>query len=45
MAAGLALLAGGLVMLSQVHLATGYAVVAAGLALCGLGTGAAMPPR
>ncbi len=42
MAAGLALLAGGLVMLSQVHLATGYAVVAAGLALCGLGTGASM---
>ena len=29
-------------MLSQVHLATGYAVVAAGLALCGLGTGASM---
>jgi EmrB/QacA subfamily drug resistance transporter len=41
-AAGLALLAGGLVTLSQIHLATGYAVVAAGLALCGLGTGAAM---
>jgi predicted MFS family arabinose efflux permease len=41
-AAGLALLAAGLVTLSQVHLATGYAVVAAGLALCGLGTGAAM---
>jgi EmrB/QacA subfamily drug resistance transporter len=41
-AAGLALLAGGLVTLSQVHLATGYAVVAAGLALCGLGTGASM---
>jgi EmrB/QacA subfamily drug resistance transporter len=41
-AAGLALLAGGLVTLSQVHLATGYAVVAAGLALCGLGTGATM---
>jgi len=41
-AAGLALLAGGLVTLSQVHLATGYAVVAAALALCGLGTGAAM---
>src|SRR6516164_7075570 len=38
-AAGLALLTAGLVMLSQVHLATGYAVVAAGLALCGLGTG------
>ena len=29
-------------MLSQVHLATGYAVVAAGLALCGLGTGASI---
>ena len=41
-AAGLALLAGGLVTLSQVHLATGYPVVAAGLALCGLGTGASM---
>jgi predicted MFS family arabinose efflux permease len=41
-AAGLALLAGGLVVLSQVHLATGYAVAAAGLALCGLGTGAAI---
>jgi EmrB/QacA subfamily drug resistance transporter len=41
-AAGLALLAAGLAVLSQVHLATGYGVVAAGLALCGLGTGAAM---
>jgi EmrB/QacA subfamily drug resistance transporter len=41
-AAGLAVLAGGLAVLSQVHLATGYAVVAAGLALCGLGTGASM---
>ena len=41
-AAGLALLAAGLVMLSQVHLATGYAFVAAGLALCGLGTGASI---
>jgi EmrB/QacA subfamily drug resistance transporter len=41
-AAGLALLTGGLVLLSQVHLATGYAFAAAGLALCGLGTGAAM---
>jgi EmrB/QacA subfamily drug resistance transporter len=38
-AAGLALLTAGLVMLSQVHLSTGYAVVATGLALCGLGTG------
>ena len=41
-AAGLALLAGGLVMLSQVHLATGYPFVAAGLALCGLGIGASI---
>jgi len=41
-AAGLALLAGGLAMLSQVRLATGYTFVAAGLALCGLGTGAAI---
>jgi Na+/melibiose symporter-like transporter len=41
-AAGLALLTGGLAMLSQIHLATGYAFVAAGLALCGLGTGAAI---
>jgi EmrB/QacA subfamily drug resistance transporter len=38
-AAGLALLTAGLAVLSQVHLATGYAVVATGLALCGLGTG------
>jgi EmrB/QacA subfamily drug resistance transporter len=38
-AAGLALLAAGLAVLSQVHLATGYAVVATGLSLCGLGTG------
>ena len=41
-AAGLTLLTGGLAMLSQVHLATSYGVVAAGLALCGLGTGASM---
>ena len=41
-AAGLAFLGGGLAVLSQVHLTTGYVVVAAGLALCGLGTGAAM---
>jgi EmrB/QacA subfamily drug resistance transporter len=41
-AAGLTLLAGGLVMLSQVHLATRYAFVAAGLAVCGLGTGASI---
>jgi Na+/melibiose symporter-like transporter len=39
-AAGLAVLTGGLVMLSQIHLATGYAYVAAGLAVTGLGTGA-----
>jgi EmrB/QacA subfamily drug resistance transporter len=38
-ASGLAMLAAGLIVLSQVHLATSYAVVAAGLALCGLGTG------
>jgi MFS family permease len=41
-AAGLALLTAGLAVLSQVHLATGYAVVAAGLALCGLGIGASI---
>jgi Na+/melibiose symporter-like transporter len=41
-AAGLALLTGGLALLSHVHLATGYAFVAAGLALSGLGTGASM---
>src|SRR5262249_12549603 len=41
-AAGLALLTAGLAVLSQVHLATGYPVVAAGLALCGLGTGTAI---
>jgi EmrB/QacA subfamily drug resistance transporter len=41
-AAGLTALVAGLAMLSQVHLATGYAVVAAGLALCGLGTGASV---
>jgi hypothetical protein len=38
-AAGLAVLTGGLVMLSQIHLATGFAYVAAGLAVTGLGTG------
>ena len=38
-AAGLGLLTAGLAVLSQVHLATGYAAVAAGLALCGLGIG------
>jgi predicted MFS family arabinose efflux permease len=38
-AAGLAVLAAGLAVLSQVRLGTGYAAVAAGLALCGLGTG------
>jgi EmrB/QacA subfamily drug resistance transporter len=41
-AAGLALLTAGLTVLSQVHLATGYAIVATGLALCGLGTGTSM---
>jgi EmrB/QacA subfamily drug resistance transporter len=41
-AAGLALMAGGLAMLSQVRLTTGYAFVAAGLALCGLGVGASV---
>lgn len=41
-AAGLALLAAGLAVLSQVHLATGYPFVAAGLALCGLGIGASI---
>ena len=41
-AAGLAVLTGGLVMLSQIHLATGYAYVAAGLAVTGLGTGASV---
>jgi EmrB/QacA subfamily drug resistance transporter len=40
--AGLALLTAGLTVLSQVHLATGYPVVAIGLALCGLGTGGAI---
>jgi hypothetical protein len=40
--AGLALLAAGLAVLSQVHLTTGYWVVAAGLALCGLGVGASI---
>jgi EmrB/QacA subfamily drug resistance transporter len=41
-AAGLVLLTAGLTVLSQVHLATGYAIVATGLALCGLGTGTSM---
>jgi len=41
-AAGLALLTAGLAVLSQVHPATGYTVVATGLALCGLGTGASV---
>jgi EmrB/QacA subfamily drug resistance transporter len=41
-AAGLALLTGGLVVLSQVRLATGYPYVAAGLATCGLGIGASI---
>lgn len=41
-AAGLALLTAGLAVLSQVRPGTGYAVVAAGLALCGLGVGMAI---
>jgi EmrB/QacA subfamily drug resistance transporter len=41
-AAGLVLLAAGLIVLSQIHLSTGYPYVAAGLALCGLGIGASM---
>jgi EmrB/QacA subfamily drug resistance transporter len=41
-AAGLAVLATGLVMLSQIRLATGYGFVAAGLAVCGTGIGAAI---
>jgi EmrB/QacA subfamily drug resistance transporter len=41
-AAGLVVLAAGLIALSQVHLSTGYPYVAAGLALCGLGIGASM---
>jgi predicted MFS family arabinose efflux permease len=41
-AAGLTLMAGGLAMLSQVRLTTGYAFVAAALALCGLGVGASV---
>lgn len=38
-AAGLIVLAAGLAVLSQVDMAASYAVAAAGLALCGLGTG------
>jgi EmrB/QacA subfamily drug resistance transporter len=41
-AGGLALLVTGLTVLSQVHLATGYAIAATGLALCGLGIGASI---
>ncbi|HEY6791728.1 MAG TPA: MFS transporter, partial [Trebonia sp.] len=41
-AAGLALLTAGLAVLSQLREDSGYAVVAAGLSLCGLGTGLAM---
>ncbi len=41
-AAGLALLTGGLAVLSQVRPGSGYTAVAAGLSLCGLGTGLAM---
>ncbi len=39
---GLALLAAGLAVLSQIHLATGYPVVAVGLGLFGLGIGASI---
>jgi EmrB/QacA subfamily drug resistance transporter len=41
-AAGLAALAAGLGLLSQVHVTTSYPLVAVGLALCGLGTGASI---
>ena len=41
-AVGLALLAGGLGVLSQIHLHTGYGQVAIGLALSGLGIGASI---
>jgi EmrB/QacA subfamily drug resistance transporter len=41
-AAGLAMLAAGLALLSQVELATSDVFVAAGLALCGVGTGASV---
>jgi EmrB/QacA subfamily drug resistance transporter len=41
-AAGLLLLTAGLAVLSQVRPGSGYFVVAAGLALCGLGTGMSM---
>ena len=41
-AAGLTVVAAGLAVLSQVRLGTGYGAVAAGLALCGLGTGASI---
>ena len=39
---GLALLAAGLAVLSQVHVTSGYGLVATGLALAGLGTGSAI---
>jgi EmrB/QacA subfamily drug resistance transporter len=41
-AGGLLTLAAGLIMLSEIRLATGYGIAATGLALCGLGTGAAI---
>jgi EmrB/QacA subfamily drug resistance transporter len=41
-AAGLALLTAGLIVLSRIHLTTGYGIVLTGLALCGLGTGVAI---
>jgi len=40
--AGLMLLTTGLLVLSQIHLASGYNVVAVGLTLCGLGVGASI---
>ena len=41
-AGGLLTLAAGLIVLSDIRLATGYGSTATGLALCGLGTGAAI---
>jgi EmrB/QacA subfamily drug resistance transporter len=42
--ASLVLLAGGLALLAQVSVGSGYTVTAAGLAVCGLGVGGAMAP-
>jgi EmrB/QacA subfamily drug resistance transporter len=41
-AGGLALLTAGLIVLSRVHISTGYGVVATGLTMCGLGIGASI---